>query len=187
MKYQKWNEKMIKKFDAMSEKNEIFACNVSGIANYYSNGNGIVFTTSNRNARLYGAWLLFIPGVSALSVKSEKCMETAKNCWIDSWNDKKAILVESMVDGKTKAGYYSTEKKCKKLTNKNGVSAFVDSRLFKDFPKNACYYVSDPKKPVLVGLWDNKQGILHQIGLVLPLNVSEYNFIPDEKEVSACV
>lgn len=54
------------------------------------------------------------------------------------------------------------------FTNEKGVSAVVDKKLLRDFPKNTLFYVSSSIRPVLAGILEN--GVLNVIGIVCPIN-----------------
>lgn len=57
----------------------------------------------------------------------------------------------------------------KKITNKNGVSAYINKKLLSGFPENTTFYVKDGKSPVICGIWDNKIGCLYPFAMVMPM------------------
>ena len=161
MKLEKWYEKAGKIFDSLVSEQDVI---------YHNSDEGLTFCDCR------GTWAYFIPGFCAASVNRRPESEQEKGLLIHkayekAVSEKGYILVKKIETGSVKG------KRAVRLTNVNGVSAIVNNKFLRAFPKNVDYYVKDAKSPVLVSLWT---GIVNPIAIVCP--ALTHNFKPDPTE-----
>lgn len=161
MKLEKWYEKAGRIFDGLVEERDLI---------YHNGDDGLTFCDR------CGTWAYFVPGFCVTSVNRRPKSEQEKGqliykAWKKAVSEKGYILVKKIETGSVKG------KKAVRLTNGNNVSAIVNNKFLKPFPKNVDYYVKDAKSPVLVSIWENVK--CNPIAIVCP--ALTYDFKPDSE------
>ena len=161
MKLEKWYEKAGKTFDSLTAKHDVI---------YHNSEEGLTFCDRR------GTWAYFIPGLCVYTAKIRTRSDAGKGLLIHkayekAVSEKGYILVKKIETGSVKG------KKAVRLTNGNCVSAIVNNKFLRAFPKNVDYYVKDASSPVLVSIWN---GCFNPIAIVCP--VLTYDFKPDPAE-----
>ena len=163
MKVKNWNEKAIDICDRLTARGDM---------RYYNRADGALITDKK------GFYALFLPGCAVMSAFGNKKNERA--IINDTWE--KTINGNAKIADHFSAGYFKREFSCEtEYSNKIRVlsnditTVYVQEKFLRMFPANTLYYIEDPRKPVIAGIWEN--GLLHIIGIVLPFyNDGRYEF-----------
>lgn len=150
MKHETMYKRLGEKFD---KGNYTFCCD-----------NGNVYFCNKDNTVLY-----MLPNSLVLSAAWEntKTDHRLSAYWENHISTGKHILAED-IETKRYQTISGKEITAKKITNKNGISAYVNKRLLSGFPENTTFYVQDGKSPVICGIWDDKIGVLYPFAMVMP-------------------
>ena len=152
MKHETMYKRLSKKFDS---------------GNYtFCNDNGNVYFCNKKRTVLY-----FIPNSIVLSTVWENTQQNhaLSDCWEANIRTGKHILSEDIETAEYASVLDGKKYTIKKITNKNGVSAYINKKLLSGFPENTTFYVKDGKSPVICGIWDNKIGCLYPFAMVMPM------------------
>ena len=156
MKLEKWYEKAGKIFDSLVSKHDLI---------YHNGDDNMTFCDKT------GTWALRIPGHVVLSARDESHDEREKgltihNCFDAAVSARDYILVKEIENGTVRG------KKAVRLTNGNGVSAIVNNKYLRPFPKNADFYVKNATSPVIVSIWENAK--CNIIAIVCPAMTHDF-------------
>lgn len=159
MTLEKWNSKTADFLDDLLSREQTKDAHVI----YSNTDKGCYFADKS------GLWARFLPEYQIISVNPQYQSSFLQKFFETATHD--AIRADTITIGT--AG----KKKCRKFQN-GDIEVYVYETLLRKFPANADFFISGAKKPVIVGLWEN--GVLHDIGLVMPFRVDATDgFLPD--------
>ena len=167
MEITKWNEKAIDICDML-------ACR--GDLRYYNRADGALFTDKN------GHYALFLPGSVIMSAFGSRKNE--RDIINTTW--------ETAINGNAKkadhfsAGYFKRDFSCEteysnkiRVLSNDTTTVYVQDKFLRMLPANTLYYIEDPRKPIIAGIWE--KGLLHIIGIVLPFYTDDrYEFVTEK-------
>ena len=163
MKIEKWNEKSARVLDTMINRENV---------RYFQRDDGVIFSDK------YGFWFMFSAGSRVMRWRVEEDTRVIP-ALDDHYN--KAINSNGVLADTFCSGYFTNwPYKIVKLSNDN-TTVYAQEKFTRMFPKNALYYIESANAPVVVGIWE--KGLLHVIGVIMPINKMYRDFIPAENNI----